>query len=514
MLHRAGVDAINIADGPRASARMSPMALATIFKDQLDVETIIHYCCRDRNLLGMQADLIGAHALRLRNILMITGDPPKHGDYPSATAVFDVDAIGLSQIASRLNQGMDLAGNPIGAPTALHIGVGANPGAVNLDEEMKRFLLQGRGRRRICDDPAGIRHRVIRKIPESHSGCENSYSRWEFCRWHPRKMRSSCTTKFLECRFRSRSANACMLRGMEKPGGRKGSALRRKLCSRARPVFREHTSCLHSIALIWHCVCWKYCPNFPSPVERRPAIHTYFETAEQIFRPEFPGAFRSYIALGDSMSIDDYPGDGKGAATLLYRNLDHLYPEFHGKDLCSQNPDMEFLNLAQDGASSRDVLHEQLPKLNHSGERTLLTVTAGGNDILSLQSSSEEVLFRLKAIVDRLQQLFPRGEILIGTIYDPSDGVGDLFGPDILENELRTVQEINHGIRALERNPYIRVVEIHKHFLGHGLHSKDPANPYFHPEDPSLWYVLTIEPNSRGAHEIRKLFWLTLQGSD
>lgn len=139
MLHRAGVDAINIADGPRASARMSPMALANIFKDQLGVETIVHYCCRDRNLLGMQADLIGAHALNLRNILLITGDPPKMGDYPSATAVFDVDAIGLCQIASRLNRGMDLAGNPIGAPTALHIGVGANPGAVNLEEELKRF---------------------------------------------------------------------------------------------------------------------------------------------------------------------------------------------------------------------------------------------------------------------------------------------------------------------------------------------------------------------------------------
>jgi homocysteine S-methyltransferase len=139
MLHRAGVDAINIADGPRASARMSPMALAAIFKTQLGVETIIHYCCRDRNLLGMQADLIGAHALGLQNVLMITGDPPKMGDYPSATAVFDVDSIGLTQIANRLNQGLDLAGNPIGAPTALHIGVGANPGALNLDEEMKRF---------------------------------------------------------------------------------------------------------------------------------------------------------------------------------------------------------------------------------------------------------------------------------------------------------------------------------------------------------------------------------------
>ena len=140
LLQRSGVDAINIADGPRASGRMSPMALAMAFKHQINVETIIHYCCRDRNLLGMQADLIGAHALGLRNVLMITGDPPKMGDYPSATAVFDVDAIGLTQIANQLNHGLDLAGNPIGTPTALHLGVGANPGAVNLEEELKRFF--------------------------------------------------------------------------------------------------------------------------------------------------------------------------------------------------------------------------------------------------------------------------------------------------------------------------------------------------------------------------------------
>src|SRR5262245_5210511 len=118
---------------------MSPLSLAMIFKNQLGMETIIHYCCRDRNLLGMQADLIGAHALGLRNVLMITGDPPKLGDYPSATAVFDVDAVGLTQIANLLNHGMDLAGNPIGAPTALHIGIGVNPGAVNMEEELKRF---------------------------------------------------------------------------------------------------------------------------------------------------------------------------------------------------------------------------------------------------------------------------------------------------------------------------------------------------------------------------------------
>jgi len=103
LLYRNGVDAVNIPDGPRASARMSPMALAVKIKEKVGIETILHYCCRDRNLLGMQSDLLGAHALGLHNILIITGDPPKLGDYPDATAVFDIDSIGLVRITSQLN---------------------------------------------------------------------------------------------------------------------------------------------------------------------------------------------------------------------------------------------------------------------------------------------------------------------------------------------------------------------------------------------------------------------------
>ncbi|MFN8178256.1 MAG: bifunctional homocysteine S-methyltransferase/methylenetetrahydrofolate reductase [bacterium] len=138
-LREAGVDAVNIPDGPRASARMSSLALAVIASQQAGMEVILHYCCRDRNLLGMQSDLLGAGALGVKNILIVTGDPPKLGDYPSATAVFDVDSIGLMQIANRLNHGLDLVGNAIDQPTALHLGVGANPSAVNLDEEIRRF---------------------------------------------------------------------------------------------------------------------------------------------------------------------------------------------------------------------------------------------------------------------------------------------------------------------------------------------------------------------------------------
>lgn len=141
-LAAAGVDMINIADGPRAQARMSNTALALLIRRETDLPVIIHFCCRDRNLLSMQADLIGDHALGLRNILCVTGDPPRMGDYPQATAVFDVDAIGLVQLVSRLNRGLDAAGNPVGEHTDLVIGVAANPAAVNLEEEIHRFELK------------------------------------------------------------------------------------------------------------------------------------------------------------------------------------------------------------------------------------------------------------------------------------------------------------------------------------------------------------------------------------
>lgn len=134
-----GVDAINIPDGPRASARMSPLALALLIQNQLPIEPILHYCCRDRNLLGMQSDLLGAYALGLRNVLAITGDPPKLGDYPDATAVFDVDSIGLTRMIHLLNTGFDIAMNSIGKPTGFFTGVGANPGAVDLELEINRL---------------------------------------------------------------------------------------------------------------------------------------------------------------------------------------------------------------------------------------------------------------------------------------------------------------------------------------------------------------------------------------
>ena len=134
-----GVDVVNIPDGPRASARMSALHIAMLIQQNVGLETVLHYTCRDRNLLGIQADLLGAHAMGLRNILAVTGDPPKLGNYPHVTAVYDVESIGLVRILEGLNRGVDLAASPIGEPTRFLIGVGANPGAPDLEREVRRF---------------------------------------------------------------------------------------------------------------------------------------------------------------------------------------------------------------------------------------------------------------------------------------------------------------------------------------------------------------------------------------
>jgi methionine synthase I (cobalamin-dependent)/5,10-methylenetetrahydrofolate reductase len=138
-LKSVGVDGINIPDSPRASARMSNQALSLLVQQEVGIEAILHYTCRDRNVLGIQSDLLGAAATGVRNLICITGDPPKMGSYPDATAVFDVDAIGLVNIVHNLNRGLDIGGNPIGAGTAFVIGVGANPGLNDMDEEIRRF---------------------------------------------------------------------------------------------------------------------------------------------------------------------------------------------------------------------------------------------------------------------------------------------------------------------------------------------------------------------------------------
>ncbi|MDD5707300.1 MAG: bifunctional homocysteine S-methyltransferase/methylenetetrahydrofolate reductase [Kiritimatiellae bacterium] len=137
--HFAGVDAINIPDGPRASARVSPLVMAMLIKRHVGIEPVPHYCCRDRNLLGMQSDILGAAAAGIENLLVITGDPPKTCEGPDVTGVFDIDSIGLTRLIHNLNHGLDFGGNRIDPPTAILIGVGANPCALDPEREIERY---------------------------------------------------------------------------------------------------------------------------------------------------------------------------------------------------------------------------------------------------------------------------------------------------------------------------------------------------------------------------------------
>lgn len=141
----AGIDCINVPDGPRASARLSAQVTCQLIQRQANIEAVMHFCCRDRNILGIQSELLGAHTAGVRNLICITGDPPRMGTYPDATAVFDVDAIGLTNIVNNLNQGLDIGGNPMGSQTSLLLGVGANPGALNMEEELRRFEWKAEG---------------------------------------------------------------------------------------------------------------------------------------------------------------------------------------------------------------------------------------------------------------------------------------------------------------------------------------------------------------------------------
>ncbi|HTW48316.1 MAG TPA: bifunctional homocysteine S-methyltransferase/methylenetetrahydrofolate reductase [Acidobacteriaceae bacterium] len=139
LLASLGIHAINVPDSPRASARMSAQSLCIQIQQKTGIETVLHYTCRDRNVLSIQSDLLGAASIGLKNILCLTGDPPKLGNYPDATAVYDVDAIGLTNLVRRLNHGLDLGGNPIGASTGFTVAVAANPGVPDLDNEIRRF---------------------------------------------------------------------------------------------------------------------------------------------------------------------------------------------------------------------------------------------------------------------------------------------------------------------------------------------------------------------------------------
>lgn len=218
-----------------------------------------------------------------------------------------------------------------------------------------------------------------------------------------------------------------------------------------------------------------------------------------------------YLALGDSISIDEYPlretgRPGLGAASLFHRNDDHHWPEYRGRDLVTRFPSIEVTDLTADGATTEDVVHRQLPRVAASNDETIVTVTAGGNDLLmNLRNPMapsglvDGILARIDTIVKQLQRKLPGGRILIGTVYDPSDGMNVLNG-ERLDREAEWLARLNDAIRSL---PGVTIIDIHRHFLGHGLTA--PANERWY------WSGLIFEPSARGASEVRRL-WLEAEG--
>jgi len=242
--------------------------------------------------------------------------------------------------------------------------------------------------------------------------------------------------------------------------------------------------------------------------------------------------FTAYVALGDSMSIDLYPALDAGetdvavalervadagavapigAASLLHRNDDTRWPEDQGADLVSYIPDITFRNLAADGATIGDVFGEQMPQLEASDERTLITITVGGNDLLSafanrprrslLEAIARDVAEAYEFLLDAVRRERPNALVLLTTIYDPSDRLGRI--PGVLEDAgalpLPVLDGLNERIRTLARGtPGVRLADVYAHFLGHGASVAQ--------EDRWYWRRSLVEPNAEGAHEIRRVW--------
>lgn len=228
-------------------------------------------------------------------------------------------------------------------------------------------------------------------------------------------------------------------------------------------------------------------------------------------------AYDLYVGLGDSMSTDDYPGPGLGAISLLYRNRDDLYPEFRGRDLLSLNPATRLLDMARDGNTMAEVLAGMAHLRPHSGP-VLVTLTIGGNDSIQYLNAMRpthlalgEFTAHLGQILTGLRRLYPDLTLRLGTIYDPTDGTGRVqSGHDRFAPGLPVLEEVNRLIAGAARAHGGLAVDVHGHFLGHGTRHGDSTYSHYHPEDPTGWIMRDIEPNSRGASEIRSLFWRSL----
>jgi lysophospholipase L1-like esterase len=227
-----------------------------------------------------------------------------------------------------------------------------------------------------------------------------------------------------------------------------------------------------------------------------------------------------YVALGDSISIDDYAGGpGRGGASLLARNDDESFPQWSGRDLRNRGVHAAQV-LATDGATSWSVLHEQVPRLESlpTGP-SVVTLTAGGNDILlcfgdtsAALAAVRTVTTRLAEVLARVRSRFPEAMVVLGTVYDPSDGTGDAARLALppWPDAVRVIGHLNDALRGLAAAHGIRLADIHQRFLGHGLSAGDPTQADPRPDSRDLWYCHVIEPNAWGASEVRAAFWEAL----
>lgn len=232
-----------------------------------------------------------------------------------------------------------------------------------------------------------------------------------------------------------------------------------------------------------------------------------------------------YLALGDSMSIDDYAGgDGRGAAKLLLRNRDDEFPDWAGRDLTTILPGVRGMLLARDGATSADIITQQLPAVRAARVTpTHVTLTCGGNDLLGCYGDTAvaaEALARVTGILAHILATLRElagatAKIVITTVYDPSDGSGELHGAYGLPpwpDGLALLAQLNDTIRHAAAAYGAAVAEVHACFLGHGVSAGNPAQPHPRPDNPQLWYCGVVEPNGYGAHAIRTCWWRALHG--
>lgn len=251
--------------------------------------------------------------------------------------------------------------------------------------------------------------------------------------------------------------------------------------------------------------------------------------------------FTQYVALGDSMSIDLYPaldagatdvavalerhpGAGViaalGAASLFHANDDARWPEDEGDDLVHRYPGIELLNVATDGATIGDVFGEQLAQVGESEAATLVTLTVGGNDLLSafanrpraslLDAIARDVMDAYELLLDAVRRARPASLVILTTIYDPSDGTAHIPGAfeDAGPLPLHVLDGLNAGIRTLGAGtPGVTTADVHAHFLGHGVATPEPAERWY-------WRRSLVEPGARGAHKIRRAWRQALDDAD